>query len=190
MYFGNSYFLVSFIQAAGPHFTSRHGLLHDEKFFSSSYLNNHKIYHLTIGCHGNALIAWLSVRLYWWKNKLRFHFSKKIKKTLKPQMSLVATNWIFKTASTIEGQKLITKSHLIFYTLLILQNWVHKNSTATKKSFWPYCEMTVPSKNGILLPKLFWPTVRKNCSSDRNKNFEIRGWRPRICKNFVITKTI
>ena len=26
--------------------------------------------------------------------------------------------------------------------------------------------------NGILLPKLFWPTVRKNCSSDR-ENFLI-----------------
>ena len=26
-------------------------------------------------------------------------------------------------------------------------------------------------KNGILLPKLFWPTVRKNCSSDREKLF-------------------
>ena len=38
--------------------------------------------------------------------------------------------------------------------------------------------------NGILLPKLFWPTVRKNCS------FEIRGWRPRICKIFEITRTI
>ena len=25
------------------------------------------------------------------------------------------------------------------------------------------------SDNGILLPKLFWPTVRKNCSSDREK---------------------
>ena len=25
-------------------------------------------------------------------------------------------------------------------------------------------------KNGILLPKLFWPTMRKNCSSDR-ENF-------------------
>ena len=24
-------------------------------------------------------------------------------------------------------------------------------------------------RNGILLPKLFWPTVRKNCSSDREK---------------------
>ena len=26
--------------------------------------------------------------------------------------------------------------------------------------------------NGILLPKLFWPTVRKNCSSDREKNLK------------------
>ena len=45
-------------------------------------------------------------------------------------------------------------------------------------------------KNGILLPKLFWPTVRKNCSSDRWKTFEIWGWRSRICKNFEITRTI
>ena len=32
--------------------------------------------------------------------------------------------------------------------------------------------------NGILLPKLFWPTVRKNCSSDREKHlkFEAEGW--------------
>ena len=29
-------------------------------------------------------------------------------------------------------------------------------------------------KNGILLPKLFWPTVRKNCSSDQEK-FEAEG---------------
>ena len=37
-------------------------------------------------------------------------------------------------------------------------------------------------KIGILLPKLFWPTVRKT--------FEIRGWRPRICKIFEITRAI
>ena len=32
-------------------------------------------------------------------------------------------------------------------------------------------------KNGILLPKLFWPTVRKNCSSDRENflEFELEG---------------
>ena len=41
--------------------------------------------------------------------------------------------------------------------------------------------------HGILLPKLFWPTVRKNCSSDREK---LRDWRPRICKNFEITRKI
>ena len=31
--------------------------------------------------------------------------------------------------------------------------------------------------NGIFLPKLFWPTVRKNCSSDREKvlKFEAEG---------------
>ena len=42
---------------------------------------------------------------------------------------------------------------------------------------------------GILLPKLFRPTVRKMFYWLR-KTFEIRGWRPRICKNFEITRTI
>ena len=48
-----------------------------------------------------------------------------------------------------------------------------------EKKIWKCCL-------GILLPKLFWPTVRKNCSSDR----EIQGRRPRICKNFEINWTI
>ena len=29
--------------------------------------------------------------------------------------------------------------------------------------------------HGILLPKLFWPTVRKNCSSDQEKLFEFEA---------------
>ena len=46
-----------------------------------------------------------------------------------------------------------------------------------------------PKVFGILLPKLFWPTVRKNCSSDWEKllKFEAEG---RVCKNFEITRTI
>ena len=36
-------------------------------------------------------------------------------------------------------------------------------------------------KNGNLLPKLFWPTVRKYCSSDQEK---IQGWRPKIFQIF------
>ena len=33
-------------------------------------------------------------------------------------------------------------------------------------------------RNGNLLPKLFWSTMRKNCSSDREKclKFEAEGW--------------
>ena len=33
-------------------------------------------------------------------------------------------------------------------------------------------------ENDILLPKLFWPTVRENCSNDREKRlkFEAVGW--------------
>ena len=33
------------------------------------------------------------------------------------------------------------------------------------------------NKNGSLLPKLFWPTVRKKCSSNREKllKFEAEG---------------
>ena len=41
----------------------------------------------------------------------------------------------------------------------------------------------------ILFPKLFWPIVRKKCSSDR-ENLEAKLTRRRICKFFEITKTI
>ena len=36
---------------------------------------------------------------------------------------------------------------------------------------------TTTDNNGILLPKLFWPTVRKKCSSDWEKllKFEAAG---------------
>ena len=36
-------------------------------------------------------------------------------------------------------------------------------------------------KIGILLTKLFWPIMEK---------IEIRGWMPRVCKNFEMTRTI
>ena len=45
-------------------------------------------------------------------------------------------------------------------------------------------------RNGILLPKLFWPTVRKKNFKWSRKTFEIWGWRLRIWKHFKITRTI
>ena len=49
--------------------------------------------------------------------------------------------------------------------------------------------MAVSLNHGILLSKLFWPTVRKKCSKGREKLLKIRGWRPRICKIFQIIRT-
>ena len=45
--------------------------------------------------------------------------------------------------------------------------WVGKHTEKNRKR----------DGNGILLPKLVWPTVRKNCSSDREKllKFEAEG---------------
>ena len=56
------------------------------------------------------------------------------------------------------------------------KNWLMKgfNSQLNFKNFW----LQRTYINGILLPKLFWPTVRIYCSSDREKllKFEAEGW--------------
>jgi hypothetical protein len=44
------------------------------------------------------------------------------------------------------------------------------------------------TKNGILLPKLFWSTVKKKILVIEKK--KIRGWSSRICINFEITRKI
>ena len=38
-------------------------------------------------------------------------------------------------------------------------------------------------KNGILLPKLFWPTVRKICSSDQGKLLKFKAEGQEFAKN-------
>jgi hypothetical protein len=38
-------------------------------------------------------------------------------------------------------------------------------------------------RNGILLPKLFWPTVRKNCSSNREKVLKFEAEAREFAKN-------
>ena len=39
-------------------------------------------------------------------------------------------------------------------------------------------------ENGILLPKLFWPTVRKKCSSDREKLLKLEAESREFAKIF------
>ena len=51
----------------------------------------------------------------------------------------------------------------------------HPEEVNPEEKTMSYFQMTeVLTGNGILLPKLFWPTVRKNCSSDRKNSWNSR----------------
>ena len=54
----------------------------------------------------------------------------------------------------------------------------------------PFSKNNVFPRNGILLPKLFWPTVRKNWSSDREKLLKFEAEGQEFAKFFEITRTI
>ena len=64
------------------------------------------------------------------------------------------------------------------YSLILLPNNYHTQREIC--TMYDFCQPYSWKSNiyiGILLPKLFWPTVRKNCSSDREKllKFEAEG---------------
>ena len=70
--------------------------------------------------------------------------------------------------------KFLTKISYVFFFILSEIN-LHVSNQALKS----YC-MDDFKGNGTLLPKLFWPTMRKNCSNDWEFFF----------LNFEITRTI
>ena len=55
------------------------------------------------------------------------------------------------------------------------KNWNCKKITISK--YFPLRYVKYCKQHGILIPKLFWPTVRKNCSTDWEKllKFEAEG---------------
>ena len=65
------------------------------------------------------------------------------------------------------------------YYIHASNNWSVWLWSGLEVCYWAYviCMHFQNIKNGILLPKLIWPTARKNCSSDRE----------RICKKYEIT---
>ena len=83
-------------------------------------------------------------------------------------------------------QNFILHPSFLWHFCLNWHRWIWQRSAwfSTEQKHWIIVII------GILLPKLFWPTVKKKCSSDWEKTFEIQGWRLRICKNFEITWTI
>ena len=62
---------------------------------------------------------------------------------------------------------------------------VGQNKIKKWKGLWRFLD----DRNGILLPKLFWPTVRKHCSSDWEKLLKIKAEGQEFSK-ILITGTI
>ena len=52
---------------------------------------------------------------------------------------------------------------------------IQMGSQLNGEIFPPHNQPNLSDRNGILLPKLFWPTVRKNCSSDREKRLKFEA---------------
>ena len=103
----------------------------------------------------------------------------------------IITYW-FGWNRTISTCKLSSTPNKTYELIVIQRPYTLSSMTSPllhSQSNGDFCQKNL-SHNGILVPKLFWLTVRKNSSSDRKKPFEIRGWRPRVFKTFEITRTI
>ena len=95
--------------------------------------------------------------------KKLFYFFRKIKKKQQPCNAIYCRYWFLDLIQWDQNIFEVAVLNIFFY----------------KKVEW---SLMFLNRNSILLPKLFWPTVRKNCSRDWEKTFEIQGWRPRKFK--------
>ena len=76
---------------------------------------------------------------------------------------------------------ILTKQCLWHYVQVIWRAaklLVVPNETVHRWTIRTWFDIDVYKNNGILLQKLFWPTVRQNCSNDRDffLKFEAEGW--------------
>ena len=77
-------------------------------------------------------------------------------------------------SSEVETNRRFSSTNVILFTA---PKW--RSYSCKKKEEMVFCDQNCSD--------LLW---EKNCSSDQRKTFEIRGWRPIICKIFEITWTI
>ena len=120
---------------------------------------------------------------------------------MQPKNVLIILRW--KLGNFGHCGRFVSKYHKMFCVGTLVFGTLVVNSIAmcsNIKSTWKSCSTLLiqlkegkaicfPEFLGILLPKLFWPTVRKNCSSDQEKllKFEAEG---RVFSIFEITRTI
>ena len=121
---------------------------------------------------------------------------------------------VHKSEETIQGRKLFAEISVVFYDFLLpmcnhvssMQLALLKENATMHEKGWTDLKKVKNkirvnwygisklcarvSKNGILLPKLFWPTVRKNCSSGRENLLKFEAESQEFKKSFEITRTI
>ena len=81
------------------------------------------------------------------------------------------------------GPEMVVKCAIVIFHLRVLELTGTNTKLTVQRWYWTLnrdlykWRSSVTYTNGILLPKLFWATVRKNCSSDREKllKFEAEG---------------
>ena len=98
----------------------------------------------------------------------------------------MVTQWVFLTFPPFscgkmgkiivpDGKK--NQNRTLFFPIWNIFFPIFPSATLQRNNEIPNQSNLLGLRNGILLPKLFWPTVRKNCSSDREKllKFEAEG---------------
>ena len=114
-----------------------------------------------------------------------------VKKSLwkMPRVDVGNTHKSCKLVSEIQSQEIFhsmkdTNSSFLetFFNSVLIIDYIYTGINIIQRPTIPIATKIIPrwtiSKNGILLPKLFWPTVRKNCSIDWEKllKFKAEGW--------------
>ena len=92
------------------------------------------------------------------------------KKTILCKLTTIYMDNMFKIAS-VQKSKIQTNRTMVVARLFF---WRSQKGPCFSRQFMNDSSSTIlhavwSIRNGILSPKLFWPTVRKNCSSDREK---------------------
>ena len=82
----------------------------------------------------------------------------------------------FVTEKLAENSNALKTSSKTSNVYVFVSITIHIRTLFWKQMFFAWHRLS-DGGNGILFPKLFWPTVRKNCSSDREKllKFEAEG---------------
>ena len=72
----------------------------------------------------------------------------------------------------------------------IIHIYQSKTFYVSFKTAWLFCRDLWNLKNGILIPKLLWPTVRKNWSGDLETLLKFEAEGREFAKKIEITRTI